>query len=81
MSNGHDYIPSREADLLNWAENFAQKVETHAQELEIPEKEAKALKADVTAFAGLFRQAHGPEATSVIKAKNTTPNPTATTAR
>ena len=57
MPRRHDYIPSRESELVPWAENFALWIGTYAQDLQITNTEISSLRGSVTFFKSLFEQA------------------------
>jgi hypothetical protein len=68
----HDYIPSREADLLVWAENFIDMAENYKNDLNIPTAEITELKALLNKFKANFEISRGPERTpAIIAGKNT----------
>jgi len=66
------YLPSKEADLIDWLDNFSTVLTAKATALQVPAEEVTALTAAITAFKPLHEQAAGPDRTAVIvEQKNT----------
>jgi hypothetical protein len=65
MSNS-SYLPSKEADLVDWADNFVTVLTAHATAWQVPADEVTALTAALNAFKPLHEQAAGPDSTAVI---------------
>jgi hypothetical protein len=69
MATNRDYLPQKEADLVDWADNFTARVVANATAWEIPAAEVTALQASNTAFKNLHEQAASPEKSPVIVAQ------------
>jgi hypothetical protein len=60
------YLPSKEAELVDWMDNFTTVLTLHTTEWQVPAAEVTALTAALTAFKPLHEAAAGPDSTAVI---------------
>jgi hypothetical protein len=60
------YLPAKEADLVDWSDNFVTVLTANAAAWEVPAAEVTALTGALNTFKPLHEQATGPDSTAVI---------------
>jgi hypothetical protein len=69
MAEHQDYIPRKEAEMIDWTDNFVYQVDQNAEGWEIPRAEVTNLKAKQAAFKTLHTQCAGPDRTKTLVAE------------
>ncbi|MDR2447257.1 MAG: hypothetical protein LBD58_08230 [Treponema sp.] len=69
MTEHQGYLPQDEAGLVDWGDNFVDKVDKNAVAWEIPQAEADDLKTKLAAFKTLRAQCAGPDRTKTLVAE------------
>ena len=66
MREHHSYLPDKEAELIDWLDNFIQKVETNFVAWQIPEAEVVEIAGKTAAFKNLHTKCAGPDRTKTL---------------
>jgi hypothetical protein len=69
MATHGDYLPQKEDDLLDWAENFSQQVANSTAAWQIPQDEVAALQNALSSFRDLHAQTSSPAKNSILVAE------------
>jgi hypothetical protein len=69
MTEHGDYIPQKEAQLVDWTDNFINQIDQNADAWEIPRAEVTNLQTRQTAFKTLHSQCAGPNRTKTLVAE------------
>jgi hypothetical protein len=69
MAKHGDYVPTKESDLIDWLNNFVEKLQTNAAKWQIPQGEMDEIAALTADFKGKHAKCAGPDRSKTLVAE------------